>query len=116
VTVIGQLRREGLSRLADGFPVLSRSWRVGNGSLPPAAFHSATSPASCVLIVNNRSADSVLSRSCWIWSCMAPFDAPHFDPQRRDFAADLIKSIVHGILEQKENIQSKNRCMQGEGK
>jgi hypothetical protein len=28
---------------------------------------------------------------------LGAFDAPHFDPQRSDFAADLINSIVHGI-------------------
>jgi hypothetical protein len=31
-------------------------------------------------------------------------DAHHFGPQEADLAADVINSVVHGLLEQKENI------------
>src|SRR5579872_3610525 len=43
---------------------------VGSGSLPPAAFQSATSAASSILMAISRSADSVQSRSFRIWSRM----------------------------------------------
>jgi hypothetical protein len=44
------------------------------------------------------------------------FDAHHLGPQDRNLAADLINSVVHGLLEQKENIESSYRCRQGDGK
>src|SRR6516165_4445904 len=50
--------------------VMRRSRIVGNGSLPPAAFHSATNAASSVRIAISRNAASVLSRSRLIWSRM----------------------------------------------
>jgi len=33
-------------------------------------------------------------------------DAHHFGPQIDDFAADFINSVVHGFLEQRENVWS----------
>jgi hypothetical protein len=43
-------------------------------------------------------------------------DAHHLGSQNTDFAADFINSVVHGLLEQKENIESSYRSMQGDGK
>jgi hypothetical protein len=42
-------------------------------------------------------------------------DAHHLGPQSTHFAADFINSVVHGLLEQKENIESSYGCKQGDG-
>jgi hypothetical protein len=42
-------------------------------------------------------------------------DAHHVGPQNTHFAADFINSVVHDLLEQKENIESSYRCKQGDG-
>jgi hypothetical protein len=100
-------------RAAAVFRYACRSEKVGRGSLPPAALHSATNEASSARIAISFSDASVQSWSRLIWSRIVSSTAGILALKSLIFRRISLILLSMGLLEQNKNIESSYRLEKG---